>query len=115
MVGAAGLILTNIMCKAMNRSLISVLMGGVGATTSAPDLKGAQDYDNVKSIGAEERGVGSVIIVPGYLGRPPLLDRRASSHHNQARQPRARPSRQLALHDRPGAREAPPRLPQDHD
>jgi len=71
MVGAAGLILTNIMCKAMNRSLTSVLLGGFGATTSAPDLKGAQDYDNVKSIGAEELammldGVGSVIIVPGY-------------------------------------------------
>lgn len=71
MVGAAGLILTNIMCKAMNRSLLSVLMGGFGATTATIDTKGARDYDNIKSITSEELammldGIGSLIVVPGY-------------------------------------------------
>ena len=72
MVGAAGLILTNIMCKAMNRSLISVLLGGFGQTAGAGGNKeDARDYKNVKSIGSEELammldGVSSVIVVPGY-------------------------------------------------
>jgi proton-translocating NAD(P)+ transhydrogenase subunit beta len=70
MVGAAGLILTNIMCKAMNRSLISVLMGGFGATAAGPS-EDARDYKNVTSITGEELammldGISSVIIVPGY-------------------------------------------------
>jgi NAD(P) transhydrogenase subunit beta len=71
MVGAAGLILTNIMCKAMNRSLLSVLLGGFGATTAVVDKAGARDYKSIKSIGAEELamlldGISSVIFVPGY-------------------------------------------------
>ncbi|RMG18056.1 MAG: NAD(P)(+) transhydrogenase (Re/Si-specific) subunit beta, partial [Planctomycetota bacterium] len=71
MVGAAGLILTNIMCKAMNRSLLSVLLGGFGATTATVDKEGARDYKNVKSITPEElammmEGISSLIIVPGY-------------------------------------------------
>ena len=72
MVGAAGLILTNIMCKAMNRSLISVLLGGFGQTTgSSASKEDARDYKAVKSIGGEELammldGVSSVIVVPGY-------------------------------------------------
>ncbi len=71
MVGAAGLILTQIMCKAMNRSLLSVLLGGFGQTSSGGAAKDARDYENVKSCTAEELamlldGVSSVIIVPGY-------------------------------------------------
>ena len=73
MVGAAGLILTNLMCRAMNRSLLNVLMGGFGATSSAAALKGGRDYDEskIKKITAEELallldGVSSVVIVPGY-------------------------------------------------
>jgi NAD(P) transhydrogenase subunit beta len=71
MVGAAGLILTNIMCKAMNRSLLSVLLGGFGATTTVVDKAGARDYKNITSVGSEELamlldGVSSVIFVPGY-------------------------------------------------
>ena len=70
MVGAAGLILTAIMCKAMNRSLLNVLMGGFGMTAGVDPSK-ARDYDNIKSIGADELammldGVSSVIFVPGY-------------------------------------------------
>jgi len=72
MVGAAGLILTNIMCKAMNRSLISVLLGGFGQTAGSSGAKDdAREYNNVKSIGGEELammldGISSMIVVPGY-------------------------------------------------
>lgn len=71
LVGASGLILTNIMCKAMNRSLLSVLLGGFGATAGAGSSEDARDYKNVKSLGPEELammldGVSSVIFVPGY-------------------------------------------------
>jgi NAD(P) transhydrogenase subunit beta len=69
LVGASGLILTNIMCKAMNRSLANVLFGGFGAvaTTAGP----ATEYQNVKSSDAEEAAMimetaDLVIIVPGY-------------------------------------------------
>src|SRR5690606_32743926 len=70
LVGAAGLILTQIMCKAMNRSLISVVLGGFGQTTGATEGSEASDIV-VKEIGVEESAmlfdaVSSVIIVPGY-------------------------------------------------
>lgn len=69
LVGAAGLILTQIMCKAMNRSLINVVLGGFGQTT-APAEAEASDIV-VKEIGVEESAmlfdsVSSVVIVPGY-------------------------------------------------
>ncbi len=70
LVGASGIILTQIMCKAMNRSLTSVLLGGFGQTsTSAPDTGGSEIV--VKEVGVEESAmlfdsVSSVIIVPGY-------------------------------------------------
>jgi NAD(P) transhydrogenase subunit beta len=70
LVGAAGLILTTLMCKAMNRSLVNVLFGGLGATASTREE--AQDiYANVKSTSAEEVGMlleaaRRVVIVPGY-------------------------------------------------
>jgi NAD(P) transhydrogenase subunit beta len=68
LVGTSGLILTQIMCKAMNRSLGNVLLGGMGEESVAKDAK---DYKNIKSAGAEEvamllDGAGSVVFVPGY-------------------------------------------------
>jgi len=70
LVGAAGIILTQIMCKAMNRSLANVMFGGFGATDAV--ASGAQgDYQGVKSASLEEaamilEGAQSVIFVPGY-------------------------------------------------
>lgn len=70
LVGASGIILTNIMCKAMNRSLISVLLGGFGATSSAgPAVDGSEII--VKEVGIEEAAMlfdsaSSVIVIPGY-------------------------------------------------
>lgn len=71
LVGSSGAILSYIMCKAMNRSLLNVLFGGFGATSSA----GAGDDDgkekNYKSGSAEDAAfmmsnADSVVIVPGY-------------------------------------------------
>lgn len=68
LVGASGLILTNIMCKAMNRSLANVLFSGFGATsTSAGDAK----KGSVKPISVDDaylllEAARSVVIVPGY-------------------------------------------------
>lgn len=69
MVGAAGIILTQIMCVAMNRSLVSVLLGGFGMEATGGG--GADEYTNVKQTGAAEAGMelemaDSVCIVPGY-------------------------------------------------
>ncbi len=68
LVGASGLILTQIMCKAMNRSLANVLLGGMGEESVAKDAK---DYKSIKQAGPEEvamllDGASSCIIVPGY-------------------------------------------------
>ena len=69
LVGASGLILTAIMCQAMNRSLVGVLFGGLGTTTAA----NADDVyaGKIKSASAEEiamvlEGASRVVIVPGY-------------------------------------------------
>jgi len=69
LVGASGLILTQIMCKAMNRSLANVLLGGMGDDTAV--AKDAKDYKSIKQAGPEEvamllDGASSCIIVPGY-------------------------------------------------
>jgi len=71
LVGASGLILTNIMCKAMNRSLANVLFGGFGGETTVAAKGAARDYKNIKEYGAEDAAMVMesaqlVIIVPGY-------------------------------------------------
>ena len=68
LVGASGLILTQIMCVAMNRTLPNVLFSGFGGESAAGD---ARDYQNIRSCGAEEAAMvmetaESVIVVPGY-------------------------------------------------
>jgi NAD(P) transhydrogenase subunit beta len=72
LVGASGLILTQIMCKAMNRSLANVLFGGVGATAAGPAAKADDVYGGrVKAASAEEIAIllesaRRVVVVPGY-------------------------------------------------
>ncbi len=69
LVGASGIILTNIMCKAMNRSLVNVLFGTLGPSADTPDADDV--YGSVKATSADEiamllEGVQRVVIVPGY-------------------------------------------------
>ena len=71
LVGSSGAILSYIMCKAMNRSFVSVILGGFGADNSADDTKEKRDKKPVKSGNAEDaaflmKNASSVIIVPGY-------------------------------------------------
>jgi NAD(P) transhydrogenase subunit beta len=69
LVGAAGLILTQLMCKGMNRSLANVAFGGFGGTASVDKaLIGKRPVRTTDAEGAAaELGyVNSVIIVPGY-------------------------------------------------
>lgn len=70
LVGASGLILTRIMCKAMNRTMINVVLGGFGAGDKATAADGGE-YETVRSAGAQEvalllDGADSVVFVPGY-------------------------------------------------
>ncbi len=71
LVGSSGAILSYIMCKAMNRSFVSVILGGFGADNSADDKKDSKEQKPVKSGNAEDaaflmKNASSVIIVPGY-------------------------------------------------
>ncbi len=68
LVGASGTILTILMCKAMNRSLINVLIGGLGATALAVD---GDENKVVREVSFADLAVqlkysGKVMIVPGY-------------------------------------------------
>jgi NAD(P) transhydrogenase subunit beta len=71
LVGSSGAILSYIMCKGMNRSIVNVILGGFGTEGGvAPTGPGAGDR-LVKSGSAEDaafilKNAGSVIIVPGY-------------------------------------------------
>jgi H+-translocating NAD(P) transhydrogenase subunit beta len=69
LVGSSGIILSLIMCRAMNRSLANVLFGAFGGTTSA-GAKSAAGL-TVRSVSAEDAAIqlayaSSVIVVPGY-------------------------------------------------
>ena len=67
LVGASGIILTQIMCKAMNRSLSNVLFSGFGSVTSSETVVEGE----IKPISVEDafyilEAASSVVIVPGY-------------------------------------------------
>ncbi|QWK80677.1 NAD(P)(+) transhydrogenase (Re/Si-specific) subunit beta [Ochrobactrum sp. BTU1] len=67
LVGSSGAILSYIMCKAMNRSFISVILGGFGATTSPQmEILGEQIAIDAEGVAAALNDADSVIIVPGY-------------------------------------------------
>jgi NAD(P) transhydrogenase subunit beta len=70
LVGSSGAILSYIMCKGMNRSFISVILGGFGGETG-PAAAGAKETRPVKQGSAEDaafimKNASKVIIVPGY-------------------------------------------------
>ncbi len=70
LVGSSGAILSYIMCKGMNRSFISVILGGFGGDDAAA-VAGETEERPVKKGSAEDaafimKNAGSVIIVPGY-------------------------------------------------
>jgi len=69
LVGASGLILTNIMCKAMNRSLANVLFSGFGSVTSSNES--SEEQGEVNPISSQDaylilEAANSILIVPGY-------------------------------------------------
>ena len=72
LVGSSGAILSYIMCRAMNRSFLSVIFGGFGADEGAAPAKSAgEPQGEVKSVTAAEtaallQDAKSVVIVPGY-------------------------------------------------
>ena len=66
LVGAAGIILTNIMCKAMNRSLANVLFSGFGAVKTAAKVEGEVQPINTEDAYLILEAASSVTFVPGY-------------------------------------------------
>lgn len=71
LVGASGIILTQIMCKAMNRSLTNVLFSAFGSGAAAKAAEGSEGDKAIHSIDPEEGAMmlgyaRSVVIVPGY-------------------------------------------------
>ncbi len=71
MVGAAGLILTQVMCNGMNRSLVSVLFGGALGVSSSRGGSDQSEYSNITSCSVDEcaltiEAAERVVIVPGY-------------------------------------------------
>jgi NAD(P) transhydrogenase subunit beta len=71
LVGSSGAILSYIMCKGMNRSFISVILGGFGGETAGAAAGGAVETRPVKQGSADDaafimKNASKVIIVPGY-------------------------------------------------
>ncbi|MEM9319722.1 MAG: NAD(P)(+) transhydrogenase (Re/Si-specific) subunit beta [Pseudomonadota bacterium] len=67
LVGSSGAILSYIMCKAMNRSFVSVILGGFGgASGEAQAIEGEQIAIDTDGVAASLNDADSVIIVPGY-------------------------------------------------
>ncbi|MGO7048397.1 NAD(P)(+) transhydrogenase (Re/Si-specific) subunit beta [Rhizobium johnstonii] len=67
LVGSSGAILSYIMCKAMNRSFVSVILGGFGTTTGpAMEIVGEQIAIDAEGVASALNDADSVIIVPGY-------------------------------------------------
>ena len=68
LVGSSGAILSYIMCKAMNRSFISVIAGGFGTSVVIDEDKDYGEHREVNAEGVADllRGAKSVVIAPGY-------------------------------------------------
>jgi NAD(P) transhydrogenase subunit beta len=71
LVGASGSILTNLMAKAMNRSIGNIVMGGFGGTVAAPAGGADEEGRTVTSTSADDVAIqlsyaSQVVVVPGY-------------------------------------------------
>ena len=67
LVGSSGAILSYIMCKAMNRSFVSVILGGFGGTSGpAMEVEGEQIAIDADGVASALNDADSVIIIPGY-------------------------------------------------
>lgn len=67
LVGSSGAILSYIMCKAMNRSFISVILGGFGGTSGpAMEVEGEQVAIDADGVATALNEADSVVIIPGY-------------------------------------------------
>ncbi len=67
LVGSSGAILSYIMCKAMNRSFVSVILGGFGGTTGpAMEIDGEQVAIDADGVATALEEADSVVIIPGY-------------------------------------------------
>jgi NAD(P) transhydrogenase subunit beta len=71
LVGSSGAILSYIMCKGMNRSFVSVILGGFGAADGGPAVAGVKETRPVRQGSADDaafilKNSSKVIIVPGY-------------------------------------------------
>ena len=67
LVGSSGAILSYIMCKAMNRSFVSVILGGFGGTSGpAMAIEGEQIAIDADGVAAALNDADSVIFIPGY-------------------------------------------------
>ena len=67
LVGSSGAILSYIMCKAMNRSFISVILGGFGGTTGpAMEVEGEQVAIDSDGVATALEEADNIIIIPGY-------------------------------------------------
>ncbi len=71
LVGSSGAILSIIMCRAMNRSILNVVFGGFGTGDVKPSAKAAEAQGEVREVDADTvaewlNGAKNVVIVPGY-------------------------------------------------
>jgi len=67
LVGSSGAILSYIMCKAMNRSFISVILGGFGGSKGpAMEIDGEMIATDVNTVAAQLNEAKSIVIIPGY-------------------------------------------------
>ncbi len=67
LVGSSGAILSYIMCKAMNRNFVSVILGGFGGTKGpAAEIEGEQVSIDANGVATALNDADSIIIVPGY-------------------------------------------------
>ena len=67
LVGSSGAILSYIMCKAMNRSFISVILGGFGGTKGPTmEIDGEMIATDFNSVATQLLEADSVVIIPGY-------------------------------------------------